>query len=647
MAALAGGLTAAAEASSGRVAPLPRAVGATQALITALRAGDTAQVAQLATAAGTVGAQLAEWLILREGGGDLPRLTEFLTQNPHWPEAERLRRQAEALLASADDATALAFFARWQPVSAGGWLRLARALDAAGAKEPATTIARRLWREMTLSREEAEALLALFGPALTDLHAERLEMLLWAGEAEAARQLLALVAPERARLAEARLELQAEGPDREAEIARHLALVPQALADDPGLAFDRFQRLLRLGKLEEAQVFLASRPISGLGRPEAWGPARQRLARQAFAAQDYERAYILAANHGLASGAVMADLEWLAGFIALKHLGEPERARRHFAALRARVNSPISLARAGYWEGRALLALGQDDQARAAFDFAAQYQTAFYGQLAAEQLGLLLDADLVAPPEPPDWRQTARAESDLAEAALLLHRMGLLEEARLFALHLAQSLEDPEELAAFAALWLEQGAAHIALVLAKSALERGILLMPAYFPLTELARFASPVPPELVLAVARRESAFNPTVISRANARGLMQVLPSTAQLVARRIGLPYDEARLTTDPAYNARLGVAYLADLLARFGAFSLVAAAYNAGPNRAMRWIEELGDPRSPEIDPIEWVERIPFAETRSYVMRVLEAAVIYRALLTGERRITLTRMLRGMG
>lgn len=622
--------------------PPPRAAGVVAGLTAALARGDAAETARLQDLAGPTAARIAQWQYLRAGGAADPAdYIGFLTAHPHWPGVEQIQRRAEGLVATRPDAEILTFFAGRAPVSTGGWVALARALANGGAAEGATEIARAQWRDSRLSDEEAAALLARFGPALADLHAARLEAMLWQGAEADARRMLPLVEPGLAALARARLALQA----RSEGVSALIAAVPAALAGDPGLAHDRFAWRLHQGLFDEAGELLISRTPETLGRPEAWGAGRVRLVRRALAEGNPSLAYRLAEGHGLTDGATMVDLEWLAGYTALRHLNRPEDARRHFARLRDRVSSPISLSRGGYWEGLAYEAMGQPEQARAAFDFAAGHQTAFYGQLAAERLGIPLDAGLLAPPPNPDWRATRLAESDLVEAAVLLHAAGQWHEARRFVLHLTRALDTSEELGALADLWLARGEPNFAVNIAKIAVMDGHVLMPAYFPLTGLERAALRAPSELVIAVARRESEFDPAVISHADARGLLQVLPGTGELTARRLGLPYDPARLTTDPDFNALLGAGYLEQMIAEFGAWSLVAAAYNAGPGRPRRWVTEFGDPRHPGTDPVDWVEAIPFAETRNYVMRVLESAVIYRALITGDPAIGLTGMLRG--
>jgi len=637
-------LLIASPALPGETPPPPRAAGVIGALVTAHGAGDAARIGQLQALAGAQGARLALWQHLREGGS--PRLSDyagFVERHPHWPLIDTLRRQAEAVLANAAPQEIIDWFASHEPLTGNGAMALFAALEATGDHAGALALARRLWQDQILSADQEARLLARYGSELSDLHTARLDEMLWRGASLSATRMLARVSAGQAALGRARLALQAN----ESGVNALISAVPAALADDPGLAHDRFQWRMNAGLLDEAGELMRTRSPDGLGRAEHWASGRQRLVRRALWEGDYALGYEMAAGHGLQDGVRMVDLEWLAGFFALRHLDDPQAALRHFSAIRIRVSSPISLGRAGYWEGRAYEALGQPENARAAFAFGAEYQTAYYGQLAAERAGLPLDPALLAAPEYPDWRSTMLAQSDLLEVALLLHRAGRWHEARRFVLHLARTLETEAELGALAQLWLERGEPNFAVNIAKLAVQSGIILPQAYFPRTGLELATLPAPSDLVMAIARRESEFDAAVISHADARGLLQVLPGTGALMAQRLGIAYDPARLTTDPDFNALLGAAYLETLITEFGALPLVAAGYNAGPGRPRRWITEFGDPRDPATDVIDWVERIPFAETRNYVMRVAESLVLYRAILEGGGGgpIRLSEMLRG--
>ncbi|MCB1395327.1 MAG: lytic transglycosylase domain-containing protein [Rhodobacter sp.] len=622
--------------------PPARSTGAIGALVAAVRAGDVAGVERLRDAAGPVGVRIATWRILREGiAGDFTTFAAFEGAHQHWPNMNQVRAQAEYRLEGQPPQVVIDWFTTRQVQTTVGALALLAAQEETG--QDTTEFLHRVWTGFDLSEAQEQALLARYGARLAAWHAERLDALLWRDERAQAERMIPRVDAGHQRLARARLALQARADGVDAMIAA----VPEGLADDPGLAYDRFYWRLGRGLTDSATELLLERSPDRLGRPERWAAQRARLARRALDAGDARLAYDLAARHGLTEGVELADLEWLAGYVALRSLNRPQDALHHFVRLRDRVSSPISLGRAGYWEGRAQEAIGDAEAARTAYAFGAQFQTAYYGQLAAERLGLTLDPAILTPPPYPDWHDTALARSDLFEAARLLYAAGQWYEARRFTLQLAETLTSEAELGALAQYWLERNEANFALKIAKEAVTRGIVLPRAYFPVTDLAEADLRVPPDLALAIARRESEFDHRVTSHADARGLMQVLPATGAHTARRIGVDFDESRLTTDAAYNAVLGAGYLEELSDLFGGtLSLVSAGYNAGPGRPRRWIQEHGDPRDAATDPVDWVEMIPFTETRNYVMRVTEAVVIYRALLAGQSGpIGLTDILRG--
>lgn len=625
--------------------PPSREAGMLALALDGARSRDWAQARAHLAQGDDISAALIDWHALRAGEGDFSQYLAFLDQRGHWPLINAVQRPAEALLADQTPQQIVAFFDQRRPLTEDGHIALVLALRNLGEGEKAQAMARALWAETPLGPAAEAVLEQHFGPALRSLDAARVDMLLWQGATEAAqRHLDRLEAGPRA-VARARIALQARAQGVDALVAA----VPEALAHDPGLMHDRFRFRMRARNHEGAGdlMIAQSRHASGLGRAEEWGQSRVFLVRQALGDGAYQRAYDLATPHGLKDGLHFVDLEWLAGFIALEYLNRPEAALTHFRTLRVRVGSPISLGRAGYWEGRALEALGDMIAAQAAYEFGAEHQTGFYGQLAADRLGMALDPALLRALDAPHWQDTELAQSELLQAALLLREAGEWHEARRFVLFLARQLEDAPTLGALADLMLALDEPNFALNIAKIAVQSEIILPNAYFPLTDLAQADLPVPMDLVKAIARRESEFDPAVVSPADARGLMQVLPGTGQLMARRLDVPFQPADLTRDPELNARLGAAYLQQLREEFGpSLALVAAGYNAGPGRPRQWIPRLGDPRDPDIDVINWVESVPFAETRNYIMRVAETLVIYRSLLAGESRpIEMEALLRG--
>ena len=591
---------------------------------------------------------VVEWHRLRAGQGQAADYTAFVARRPDWPGLPLLLEKGEPLIAQAGNAAIIAYFTSHAPETGIGALALARAYRAGGQAALAAAEAERAWTDLALDEPEHRAFVAEFAADLAPLHTRRLDAMIWAGHLASARLMLPLVPANWQASAAARLALLSDQDGVDALIAA----VPADFSKGAGLAHARFQWRMDRNRLDEAADLMVERSTSakGLGQPAAWADARATLARRDMRGGHPTRAYRLASRHYLdpeADNADYADLEFLAGYIALQRLADPATALTHFQNLQQAARSEITLGRAGYWLGRAYEALGSAEAARAAYNEGARHQTGFYGLLAAERTGVAMDPALAGTDTYPDWSTAPFLKSSVLQAALLLQKAGSRNLSARFFLHLAESLR-PLELGQLADLALSLDEPYIALKIAKQAADQeGVILTRAYYPLTGLAKLDLPVPVELALAIARRESEFDPAALSSAGAQGLMQVMPATAKLVAPRAGLEYLPDRLRTDGAYNARLGATYLAQLRSEFGAsVLLVAAGYNAGPGRPRKWMVDFGDPRQPGIDPVDWIEAIPFTETRTYVMRVAESMVIYRARLAGAPvEIGLEKALRG--
>ncbi|MEM9870376.1 MAG: lytic transglycosylase domain-containing protein [Pseudomonadota bacterium] len=599
----------------------------------ALRNGNWDAAATLAARDGPVAADIIEWQRLRAGRGSYAEVLAFLDRRPDWPGEPLLRRRAEPTVIRQGDTAILAFFAEHPPQTPRGVLAHAAALANAGQQGDADANVVLAWRTMQMNVTSQGLFLATHRPLLAPHHAARLDAMLWAGEGEQARRMFDLVPDGQITLARARLGLQNLAGNANALIDA----VPEALADDPGLARDRFEWRVRKGLWDTAKDLLRARSISAaaLGRPEAWANRRRALARDEMRDGDARLAYQMAARHHLTGGSAYADLEWLAGYIALRLLDDPELALGHFQNHRAAIASPISRGRAGYWIGRAHEALAQAPEAAAAYADGAQFQTSFYGLLAAERAGLPPDPDLDGAENFGDWRNSDLARRDLFEAGLLLQASSERNLAERFWTHLAEIVDRADAgLLGQAALDVDQ--AHIAVMIGKRVARRGLTLHAPYYPLHPLAEANLPMAPEMSLAIARRESEFDPGVQSGAGARGLMQIMPATGREVARNLdrAAEHSTERLISDPVYNAELGSAYLSTLAGQYrGNVVLMSVAYNAGPGRANRWIDLYGDPRNldADFDIVDWIEHIPFRETRNYVMRVTESLPIYRARL----------------
>lgn len=617
------------------VAPAAALADGATALRAALErgaAGDWAGAMAAAQGGGQVAADIIEWQRLRAGDGRLGDYEDFLARRPDWPGLPLMKEKGEEAVArSTDPQRVLAYFGGSLPETAEGSLALINALRALGRGQEAEAEAFRAWVELPFGPDEEAEILGLYGEVLAVAHEVRLDRLLWQNRVAEAKRMLPRVGQGWQALGQARMALRADADGVNALIER----IPAELQADPGLAYERFDWRFRRDRDDDAAelVIAQSQSAAMLGDPAMWADRRAGLARVLMRDGKPQAAYRVAASHFLTEGSDYADLEFLAGFIALRKLGDAQTALRHFRNLREGVATPISVARAHYWAGRALLEAGDRAAGTAELQEAARHHTAYYGLLAAEALGQSLDPALLSSARPADWRGARFASSSVLEAAMMLSRAGDRTLSKRFFLHLAESL-DGRELDQLADLALQMDEPHIALLVAKQAAERGVILPRAYYPVPGFVPGDGlGVSHALALAISRRESEFDPAARSAADARGLMQVLPSTAKLVAPRVGLTYD-ARKLNDPAYNVRIGTGYLAQLVEQFGpSVALVASGYNAGPGRPKRWIGMFGDPRDPSVDVVDWVEMIPFTETRTYVMRVTESLVIYRAILRG--------------
>ena len=583
------------------------------------------------------------WHALRGGHGQFKDYQDFLARRPDWPGLPLLRRVGEAAIPpGADPDAVIGYFTGHLPQTGFGSLRLAEALQSRGAGAIAVDEIRRAWLTLDLSAEELATFLSDHQAALAGLVEARLDRTLWQNRLDQAAALIDLLNDEDAALSRARLALM-RGEDG---VDAMIAALPSEQAASPGLAYARFVWRLRKGRSDDAVDLLLeqSRKTGGLGDAAAWAGKRLDLARIRLQDGKAQRAYDIASTHGLSTGSDYAALEWLSGYIALQSLNQPDRALEHFRRFRIVVDTPISLSRAGYWEGRALEASGQKDAATHAFEFAAEYSTAFYGQLAAARVGLSPSAVLRVEDDVPEFSDTALAQSSVLKAARDLHSAGETALYRRFLRHLAEAGTPPEQ-AALGRLALEMGEPYTALYIAKYAADHGNMLLKPYFPVIPVPNDLT-VDAALIMAVARRESEFNAQAISHANAHGLMQVMPATARDMATELNLEISNADLIESPELNLRIGSAYLAHLVEDFdGYLPAMLAAYNAGPSRATAW-RQIGGYGSKNVDRVvDWVEAVPFAETRNYIMRVSEGYQVYRVLMGGDTEWVLPDLLTG--
>jgi soluble lytic murein transglycosylase len=588
--------------------------------------------------------KLLEWALLRraEGEASFQRYSAFISTNPTWPSIPLFRKRAEIMLwkERAGAAAARAFLDR-QPASSIGKLVLARLRMSEGDRAAAAAEVRSVWRSAPLSADLEAATLGEFPDALAHPdHLARMDERIGAKDFGAAMRAANRLGSDQVAIVRACTAVA----EKSANAGKLLDAIPSRTRDDLGYALCRIQWLLRNDSpgfnirghivTPKEDVALAVK-LALAGSEEAvqqqdtdeWWRVRRALARKLLDLDDAANAYQVVAKSGLpANPHYRAEFHFMAGWIALRFLHDLAAASKHFALVGQGATDPRILARAAYWRGRAAEATGQTAEMRAQYQDASRYPTAYYGQLARAKLGLdSSEFRLSVPPKDP-------AESEVIQAAGLLYTLDEHDLVLNFVSDVAKESDDVAVIAGLASITAQYHNAHATMVIGEAALSRGMAMDQYAYPDFGIPAYSGgPAFDRCVIySIARTESAFDQRDRSSASAVGLMQVTPGAGRDTAKRLGVLYDWNRLVSDPAYNTEMGAGELAALLKEYrGSYILTFAAYNAGRDRVRQWMALHGDPRDPQIDAVDWVERIPFAETRNYVQRVMENLQIYRA------------------
>lgn len=622
----------------------------------ALAKGDVASALALARETGHRSARtIIEWLRLRGGHGSAAEIQSFLDANPDWPERGTLtqRLEEQLLLSESGPAAARARFAKSAPETGAGLGALAAAHLAAGDTAKAKALASEAWRKHDMSAAVEARFLARFKDLLSEAdHRWRLDRVLmsdrrWTGErnaqAAAAKRIVPLLSAAEQKKANARIAVYL----RSKSAAKEMAALPAETTPDWGLVFQRIQMLRRAEKLDEAAKLLLSAPTdpAKIVSPDDWWEERRALAYEALQAGKPKLAYELVREAGPLSENPIKDQRFMAGWLAMRYLGDVKRAEAHFRDLRKAADGPLSRAKGDYWIGRALEAKGAKAEAMEAYRAAARERDTFHGQLARQKLEPGRARLEVKPPAVPSAAEVERFLAMApAQAAIVAHKAGLSGAiVRPLLVNLRTRGKSEGWSAMTAHLAKRLGDNQMSLRLAKSAIADGHDLLIYAYPVHALPSYTPLTPPPetaMLLGIARQETEFNASIVSGAGARGILQVMPVTARHVCRDYNIKCDIPRLLTDTSYNTMMASAYIGDRMREFGGnYVLTLAGYNAGPGRARQWMREFGDPRDPKIDAIDWIERIPFEETRSYVAKVLANIQVYRARLDLEAPLRL--------
>jgi soluble lytic murein transglycosylase len=612
-------------------ASLPPDLAATKQAIELVREGKPTEATLIAKSIGDPVAQkLVEWTLLRhpESEARLERYAAFIGANPNWPSMPLLRRRAEASLWQDKRAAAAVrrFFGEQQPTSALGRLAFARMLNAEGDQAGAAREVHAVWRSAELSAELEAAVLDEFHDELTRTdHAARMDSRISAKDFGAAMRAAKRLGDDEVAIVKACAATEASST----KAGALLDAVSGEARRDMGFALCRLHWLVRHNEFAAAAMLVLAASPEDLRRqdPDEWWRERRRLARGLIDIGDSDTAYRVVRDAAPpANPYYRAEFHFMAGWIALRFLDDPTTALTHFTHVDEGSADPIVRARAAYWRGRAAEATGQFEEMRAQYEAAARYPTAYYGQLASARLG----SGEIALRDPPPVHGIAR---ELLHAADILYAIGERDLVALFVADLANESNDAATIAALGQLTTHYNDARAMLLIGKTALARGLVMDQYAFPDIGVPPY-SPIGPQLdlsvVYSIVRTESAFDQRDKSPAKAVGLMQVTPEAGRDTAKRFGVAYDWNGLVSDAVYNTQMGAAEVAALLKEYRGFYIMAfAGYNAGRGRVKEWVAQHGDPRDPKVDAVDWVERIPIAETRNYVQRVLENLQVYRA------------------
>lgn len=558
-------------------------------------------------------------------------ISTFLMGHPDWPYSYRLRENAERNLKGDESPSDIvSFFDIYPPVSSKGVLTYLAAADGRKNGTEFRKLVKTLWVDTDMAPVEERDFRKRYKSIIDDGDDRaRMERLLWEGKIPGALRQARLMPSSYRKLAEARIALRGMRGGVDGAIAR----VPEKLQDDPGLVYERLLWRRKKGRYDEAgELLLGKKRPDETQEPELWWRERSILSRELLAEGKPKTAYRLASEHGPLDGYPLAESEWLSGWIALRSLNKPDLAFKHFKSLFENVRYPVSRARGAYWAARASEAAGEAAIARQWYEVAASHMTTFYGQMAALSLPEAIRPSL--PDDPTPSLDDIRSFEQIPRVGLIrmLSSIGARDVVTVFTKDLNNELERGADFALVARLAKDIGRNDLAVDASREAIKHQIVLGTSGYPMITLDD-GTPSPP-LVMGLVRQESGFDEEAQSPAGARGLMQLMPSTAKHIARKERIAFDRNMLTEDPTYNLRLGSSYLSDLLERFGgSLPMTLAAYNAGPARVNRWIKDFGNPGADVERMIDWIESIPYYETRNYVQRVIENITVYRQRIQG--------------
>ena len=560
----------------------------------------------------------------------------FIDKNEDYPRLGRVKYLAEHKLSTdtISPKKIIDWFGVDEPLSGFGKMILGESIILNGNTQKGISYIKEGWITAELSKSELRFYRKKFKKYLNaDDYIKRADYLAWNNKYWDLKRLLRYLPKDYELLYTARQLLMSKSYGVDNAISK----VPAKFKNDAGLNYDRLKWRRKRGRVDSSVEILVKikNTKDYLVRPDKWWFEREIISRSLIYKKKFALAYKIASNHALTDGPEYAAAEWMSGWIALSFLDDPLLAKDHFENFYNNVGYPISTSRGAYWLAKTYQKLGKNELANEWFGKASNFLTTYYGQLAFMELNpnqpFELSKDIEVSKEYRDYF----FKKELVKTVYLLDELNEDKYTKHILRHLANDdiNNGSEVLAAELATSIDRF--DFAIQIAKIASYEKRFHNKYNYPIISTPNYINgrKIPDTaFILSIIRQESEFDLSANSHAGAKGLMQLMPYTAKVVAKQAKLPYSKSRLTRDAEYNINLGSHYIAGLILEYdGAYPFAIAAYNAGPKRVRYWKKINKNPQKNQIDYVNWIELIKFKETRNYVQRVLENYNVYRYIL----------------
>lgn len=576
------------------------------------------------------------WLIADDGVSSKKDLENFYQSSTTWPKINKVKAKIESKKVTNDIKKTLDWFQENPPITPIAKIKLSEILIKNNFIEEGNWLLKEAWVNNSFSYSEEKYILKSYKNIITNSeNTKRLENLIWKRQWSSANRQLKRVSSDIKQFSIAKIKLSR----RRGNVDQAIKNVPKSLINEESLIYERV-KWRRKARLEKPSLELLLSYNGEYSYPKKWWREVNYHTRKQLSYKNYKLATKILEQYNLSSKDYLSEAQWLAGWLSLTFNKDPKSAYKYFSKMFLEVKTPISKARASYWAGKASEELGNREDLKIWYERAAAFPATFYGQLALKKL----NRELFLPSQSIEFNQNEFKkfkENELVRALILLLQVENRKLSRIFAMHLVTQAKNTKDILMLSKILNDFNQVSFSIFVGKKAIYNNIYIPSLNFPVpdTELMNLINKnteIPLPVTLAITRQESAFDIKAKSRAGARGLMQLMPRTARITAKKNNYKYKRIYLTSRPAYNVKIGSFYFKEMLNKFnGSYVLALAAYNAGPSRVNRWLKVYGDPRKNEIDPVTWMELIPISETRNYVQRVIEGIYMYRMLVKNEK------------